>query len=277
MTLIVSLRIPDGIVIAGDSLSTMMGALQVVGEAHVKCPNCGHEHDTDRIPLTNIPFPTTTYSFAQKIFPFCNDFGVGVFGSSNIGGKTVFFIIRELEQQLEENGDLPTTITEASRKIGERLQKLFEDNIPNIDELQDDFTIGGVQVVGYDNNDENGDKIPKTIEVLIGKHVNYSEHIGIDCNCSGQDRVVKAIWALYEENPGDKAEYQVFSLEDAIHYVEFLIGTTSQFQQFSRTIPQVGGDIDIALITPFDGFCWIKQKELGKTVGGRYEQNKKKI
>ena len=78
----------------------MMGAIQIVGETNVTCPNCGHEHTTGPIQLSNIPFPSTTYSFAQKIFPFGCDFGVGVFGSSNIGGKTVSFIIRELQQKI---------------------------------------------------------------------------------------------------------------------------------------------------------------------------------
>ena len=40
MSLIVSLRIPDGIVIAGDSMSTMRSQIGVGGTAEIQCPNC---------------------------------------------------------------------------------------------------------------------------------------------------------------------------------------------------------------------------------------------
>jgi len=44
MTLIVSLMIPDGIVIAGDSLSTMVGQGELQGKVEVTCPECNHKH-----------------------------------------------------------------------------------------------------------------------------------------------------------------------------------------------------------------------------------------
>ena len=38
------------------------------------------------------------------------------------------------------------------------------------------------------------------------------------------------------------------------------IVTQNQF----NPIPNVGGDIDIAFVTPFDGFRWIRQKTISK-------------
>ena len=56
---------------------------------------------------------------------------------------------------------------------------------------------------------------------------------------------------------------KMFSLQDAIDFAEFLIRTTIDCQRFSVMIPNVGGDIDIALVTPFNGFQWIRQKQIG--------------
>jgi len=83
------------------------------------------------------------------------------------------------------------------------------------------------------------------------------------CTISGQPVVTQAIWSLYKD-PMQTPTFEVFSLQDAIAYAEFLINTTAIHQQFSNTMPNVGGEIDIALVTPFDDFKWIRQKELSK-------------
>ncbi|MDE0085132.1 MAG: hypothetical protein OXU23_05435, partial [Candidatus Poribacteria bacterium] len=68
MTLIVSLRIPDGIVIAGDSLSTLMGQGQFETTIGVTCPACNHQHEIQpKFPI--FPVPGATFSYAQKVFP----------------------------------------------------------------------------------------------------------------------------------------------------------------------------------------------------------------
>lgn len=265
MTLIISLRIPDGIVIAGDSLSTMMAEIHVMGEVDVICPNCGHQHKVGPTPINNFQFPSTTFSYAQKIFPFMGRFGIGIFGLSQYAGKTAFFIVRELEQEIRENGSTIKNVSEAANTIGTRLHELLKQTIPSIDDASDDWKIGGVQVVGYDDN------TAKTIEVSLGKQISQIVSESHGCTYSGQGDVVRAIWDISKKNPGSQTDFGIFSLQDAMHYAEFLIGTTASFQQFSRTIPQVGGEIDIALVTPFTGFRWIKQKELGKIIGDDYE------
>jgi hypothetical protein len=51
------------------------------------------------------------------------------------------------------------------------------------------------------------------------------------------------------------------SEQAAINFVEFLIDTMIKAQQFSGSIPTVGGDIHIAIITKADGFAWISKEE----------------
>jgi len=262
MTLIVSLRTVDGIVIAGDSLSTMMAQVQFKAIVDIKCPECGHEHRIDPI-ATGGQIPSSTFSFAQKVFPFMKNFGVGSHGLGQIAGKSTYFAVRELEDKLEAEDWKASGVTKAANEIGQHVFNLAKQSIPDLDKLPDKKVFVGFQVVGYDGPDA------KTIRIGIGKEVYSSTIADRGCSVDGETRVVTAIWNLYKTNREDQAEYKLFSLQDAIDYAKFLITTTAAYQRFSRTLPKVGGEIDIGLVTPLDGFIWIQQKPLGKLIGGQ--------
>ena len=67
MTLIVSMRIPDGIVIAGDSLSTITAQSRIVNIQDIKCPDCGKKHKVKH--TTNmVPTTISNMSYAEKVF-----------------------------------------------------------------------------------------------------------------------------------------------------------------------------------------------------------------
>ena len=269
MTLIVSLRIPDGIVIAGDSLATAVNQNQLEASFDVNCPACGHNHEVQtQSPMHQLP--STTFSYAQKVFPFCGNFGVGVFGPSLIGDKSVYLATRLIEKKIT---DLDTKgVTEIANNIGSEIHAILAQemasNNSNIDDLPDDQNILGFHVVGYD------DTKPKTVEVFIGKSLIVKVNEGLGCTYSGSGEIAQAIWQLYKNNPGSEAAIPLFSMQDAINYAEFLIGATSAHQQFSATMPNVGGHIDVALINPLDGFEWIHRKSFGrlsKIFGGELE------
>lgn len=65
-----------------------------------------------------------------------------------------------------------------------------------------------------------------------------------------------------------KIEFHLMPLQDAIELAKLLIETTSAIQKFSdgtfggRVIHGVGGAVDVAVITPFEGFHWIAKKKL---------------
>ena len=59
------------------------------------------------------------------------------------------------------------------------------------------------------------------------------------------------------------------SLQDAVDFSTLMIQTTSAMQRFSDginsdpgDIPGVGGPIDVAVLTPDQGFVWVKRKLL---------------
>ncbi len=265
MTLIVSLRIPDGIVIAGDSLSTVSRTGQLDVKIDTVCPNCKQKHNIQhKLPIPNVPI--TTFSYAQKVFPFYDKFGVGTFGAGLLANQSVYFATRLMEQKFKNKNTEFEGVTEVAEQIGNEihilLKKQLEIEKKTLDNLKPDQTVLGLQVVGFDGTE------PKTVEVSVGRAVKVLPQVGLGFTASGSNEIVITISKLYK-NKSQMPPYPLFSLQDAIDYAEFLISTTIAHQRFSQMPSKVGGDIDIALVTPFDGFRWIRQKKLGKILEGR--------
>lgn len=265
MSLIISLRIPDGVVIAGDSLSTMRRQVPISQDLEFECPNCG-EVNTGSIDI-GMNVPTSTFSYAQKVFPFMGKFGVGTYGAGQLSGKTMYYAVRELEQELENDEDTPMdTVTDVADTIGERVHELVQDEVGDLEQIPEDGLAVGFLVTGYDQDEG------KTIQVNVGREIHIQTYSEPGCTWGGDGHVVQAVWSLFEEEDGQQPAFHLFSLQDAIDYAEFLISTTANHQQFSSKMASVGGAIDVALVTPFDGFQWIQQKDLSQTLEGqRYE------
>lgn len=258
MSLIVSLIIPDGIVIAGDSLSTNMASVTIEGKANVQCPKCNHEHTVGPLPIGGINVPSSTFPYAQKVFPFLENYGIGVYGVSLFNGKTVGILLKQYEKTLTEP---PRTVEKLADGIGKFFQSKVKE-LPDYGSSNESASAIGFHIVGYNDID------PQMITLQIGKKIRTKIYAESGCSRGGQSDFVDAIWKLYKENTSYQAPYPSFSLQDAIDYADFLITSTSQFQRFANQIPGVGGDVDIGLVTPFQGFRWIRQKELGRILTG---------
>ena len=102
MTLIVSVISADGIVIAGDSLSSLNRQINMNQSSKVKCPQCQSEHTIQANFQGNMV--QATYSHTEKVFSFFQKFGIGVFGAGLIGGHSVNFLIRSFEHFLKKEG-----------------------------------------------------------------------------------------------------------------------------------------------------------------------------
>ena len=266
MTLIVSVRTPDGVVIASDSLLRLIGQGSLEAPVDATRPEDNHKQKIQQPSV--LPVPQKTFSYAQKIFPFCGKFGIGLFSGGGVGlleNKSIYSTIRLFEQRLEETS--PIGVTDIAKKIGNEIHGLlkeqFKQENTSVDTIPKDQAVLGFQVIGYDDTD------PKTVEIFLGKTVHCQIRHEFGSTISGSQEVVQAIWGLYKTQPESQPLYPLFSLQDAIDYAKFLIRTTIDHQRFSQTMPSVGGDIDIALVTLFDGFQWIRQKPLGKVLEGK--------
>ena len=253
MTLVVSLRVPDGVILAADSLQTSQVNVNIV----VTDPQTKRQ-----IPAPPLLMPTSTSSYAQKLFSFKEKFGVAIFGTAVINNRTIYNHIKKLESTITDK-------IESVSKAGEILMEYFDKQldeqlkIQNVkrENLNDNQMILGLQVVGFENNE---DVFGHTMEVLIKKKSEKKIIDGIGCTVSGDSEVVRKLWEISQQNPSRQTNYASFSLKDAVDYVEFLINTTAYFQRFANMIPTVGGAVDIALVTNYSDFKWIKYKDLTK-------------
>ena len=268
MTLIVSVISADGIVIAGDSLASLLGQVNVSQSNDITCPKCNHQHVVQANFRGNVR--QSTYAHTEKVFPFLNKYGIGVFGAGLIGNFSVNFLIRSFEDYVKPRiakGSLYINgVSDLARELGVNqhslLVKEIERQEQSLYEFPENHLLVGVQVVGYEL------KQPKIIEVLLGKEVKMNVFEGIACYASGNTKIVEMIREHYKKEIGTEPLYQIFSLQEAIDYAEFLIRTTIDYQRFSPDIPNVGGSIDIALVTPYDDFRWIRQKPLAQLIRG---------
>lgn len=258
MTLVVSLRVPDGVVLAADSLQTTQGTIVPgIKDFAVKHPSTQEEIKLGDLNLPPITIPTSTSSYAQKLFPFKNKFGVASFGSAIINNRTIYNHIKNLESS---SPDIDS-VSKAAELIKDYFDKQLKEEVANNSEsIPEDAFVVGFQLVGYESKD---DISGRTIEVTIGGKSNTKNIDGIGCTVSGDTLVVRKMWEL-GQHEGTQTNYGAFSLKDAVDYCEFLINTTSTYQRFANMIPTVGGEVDIALITNYSNFTWIKYKELTK-------------
>ena len=266
MTLVVSLRVPDGVVLAADSLQTTQAAIfPGLKDIKIACPKCKEQITLKEIHMPPIQVPMSTSSFAQKLFPFKNNFGVACFGSGIVNSRTIYYHIKILEKSL--SNEAIDSVSGAAGKIMDYFDAELKEDLTkrNLDiaNAPEEFYPFGFQVVGYETDkDISG----KTIEVLIGKKSKKKEIDQIGCSVSGDRQIVTKLWELHEDDPRLATNYGSFSLQDAIDYAEFLIKTTATQQRFSNMIPTVGGEVDIALITTHSGFKWIQFKNLTKVL-----------
>lgn len=242
--------------------------------AHLTCPHCNEPWELHGIRIPPAPFTRSTASYAQKLFPVLGKFGIGIFGTPVIGTKTVFNHIKGLERTLrrEENEHgipLSQRLEEISvswmaTRVFDFLRERFEEAYPDTAKIPEDQIVG-MQIVGFDAVDA---PMGKSYIATLGVAPNLKCEEQLDTpTYSGDPRVVDGllqVLAHFDMLPTPAA----FSLQDAVDYAEFLITTTALAQRFAPMIPTVGGEVDVALITSYAGFQWIKAKQLTRQLEG---------
>jgi hypothetical protein len=262
MTLNVSLRVPDGIVIASDSLSTLNQPITQKVNVQAKCDQCGNLLEIKDVPAPAVSVPASTWPYTQKVFPFMGRFGLAIFGSNFVNNRSMYSHISDLTSKLgaEQNIDFTLDI------VTDRISEYFVDQLKkeaiktgfNVDLQPDNWWPFGFHLAGF-TIDANNEPSAQSRTINIGKNAKVDRHEGIGCSWTGDGTVVNKIW-----KDSVPPSFNFFSLQDAIDYAKFLIRTTADYQRFSGSLPNVGGEIDIALVTARRGFQWISQKPLYK-------------
>ena len=262
MTLNVSLLVPDGIVMACDSLATVSQALkQQKMNVTAKCGKCGDQFEIKDVEVPTMSVPSSTWAYSQKLFPVGKRVGLATYGAGFVNGRSIYNHVVELGPKLAGDGGSAQDFDEVSKAIADYFHQQLHAEMKNFgqnpDLFPDTWFHFGFQVVGFAKG-QNGDWTAQRRHIKIGKKAESEELNGVGCYVSGDTSVVTLLWSAQ----GAVANYGAFSLQDAIDYAKFLIRTTADYQRFSGNMPTVGGEIDIALVTNHRGFQWIAQKEL---------------
>jgi len=267
MTIAISLKVNDGIVLAADSATTIYNA-QIGGVVNI-------------------------YNSADKIFNIYKGLPIGAitWGSGSIGQSSISTLAKDFRELITNSKDWK--INKSNYTIGEVAKKfkkfIYERHyIPTFKNINEKPFLG-FMIVGYSSNNQFAEEW----EIKIKDNCNgpnlirKAEDIGMTWN--GEPEAITRLYFGYSrflfnilkecgiEEP--KIEEIIIKcrkrltiptvsapmpIQDAIDLANFLVETTINFSKFSPGAPTVGGPIEIAAITKHEGFKWIKRKHYYK-------------
>ncbi|MFX4086175.1 hypothetical protein ACKU27_13845 [Sphingobium yanoikuyae] len=268
MTICVAVKVHDCLVLAADSATSLVGA-----------------DAENRSAIINV------YAHGNKVFNLVKGLPIAAMtcGMGNIGRSSISSLAKEIRRQLsqplQDGGIDPDKYT--MEEIANRAKKiLFDDNYARLEEIPAgehslEFIIGGygancddaeVWKVVIANGDcagpfqqmEGADSFvlwsgqPEALNRLI---LGYSHGV-IDALIEGglePDRVA-GVEALIREKTGTSLVSPPMPTGDAIALADFLVDVTKRYVHFLDGADTVGGDTDIATVTRYEGFKWIKRK-----------------
>lgn len=262
MTIAISIKVNDGLVLATDSAATIFA------------PN-----------INNNPSGViNVYQNAEKLFNLCKGKPVGAitWGSGSIGQTSISTLIKDYRNSIKDSVEL--------------------DNIENIANNLCDYIFNGLYVkvyekwpqkpnigfivAGYSKGAEFAEEWK--FEIINGtlirpENIRKKEEVGMMWNgepeaisrlCLGfspsfervlnelklSDELIARILTKARDSLTIPFVIAPMPIKDAIDLAEYLVNTTINYSKFSPGAPTVGGPVDIAAITKHEGFKWIKRK-----------------
>jgi len=266
MTIAISLKVNDGVVLAADSAATIFtnpGNNQPVGVINV-------------------------YQSAEKVFNLCKGKPLGsiTWGSGSIGQASISTLMKDFRK--EKQAILSKEDFRVEEISIELAKFVYEDNYnpaykswpkksrPRIGFMvsgysgEDSFAeewkfdisngelFGPNKIRGKEQSGVTWNGEPEALHRLILGRSNHLVSVLQDC---GVDEIlIKEILDKAQEKLTVPFVIAPMPIKDAIDLAEFFVQTTIDFSKFSPGAPTVGGPIDIAAITKHEGFKWISRK-----------------
>lgn len=272
MTIAISMKVNDGIVLAADSASTMI-SIGEDGNANV----------------------VNVYDNANKIFNLRRGLSIGAitWGIGSIGPPSISTLAKDFRKEITD-GKLEIvkedyTINEVAESFKEFMFTKYEEafkNIPNNE--KPDL---GFMIVGYSANQPlaeeyiiniskgicNGPNLVRgqdltgvawngVIDPIHRLYKGYSPILRDVLMEAGIDvETVNRVIGLCDKKLQVQMVTPAMPIQDAINLAIFLAETTSKFSKFAPGANTVGGPIEVATITKYEGFKWIKRKHYFET------------
>jgi len=231
MSLVVTVYVPSGIVMAADSrMSVLRSQDREEGEGKTRLQQ--------QLVLSDNAFKVVEL---RKI-----GVGISLYDAGIINNEPVDSHVHRFEEEVLTADD---DVLTAADKFVEH----FKTGFPNVGI--------GFHISGYRHEDRAS--IPY---VLVGhttrepepKRVNAVEdgRVQYGITRAGETQIANRLI-----DPKQLPLFNAMPVQDAVDYAVHLIRTTIDTMRFEPQFPSVGGPIDIAVVTP-DGFRWVQRKEL---------------
>lgn len=238
MSLIVSLYVPEGLVVAGDSRLTLSWTNKTQNGEHLHSISASDSN--------------------SKVFTINNKFGIATFGAADINGIPIAGFINQFREELVNDR---TTIDEIPQLLLDYFGERFN------------YPATHFHVLGYLM--ENGISVPHVYIVNIAakqiQRVNKMPH-GIihGAGWGGETEVLTRLLNAVKvyngqdwiEMPNTPVPWNFMTLQDAVDFALYAIRTTIETIRFQQKEKTVGGPIDILVIRPGQAPKWIQRKEI---------------
>ena len=268
MTIAVSVKVNDGVVLASDSASSLI---------HTDEQNLN-------ISVMNI------YEHADKVFNLYKGLPIGAvsWGAGGIGRESISTLAKDFRKLLKEGGNYQIkknnyTIKEIADKFKIFFMDKFETAYKDID-LKNAPGVGFI-IAGYSTGeylpeeyimeitkDGKGPDLirpkdqggaawfgqPEAIFRMVKGYSSLFPDMLIKMGVSEND--IKTIIDESSKNIEAPLIHDAMPIQDAIDLAKFLVELTISFVRFNPGAQTVGGAIDIAAITKHEGFKWINRK-----------------
>jgi hypothetical protein len=264
VTIALSVKVNDGLVLASDSAVTI-----------------GAAANTQNV-----------YNHADKVFNLVKGLPVGavVFGSGNIGAASLTTIIKDLRRGLmgEDPARADLRVDRATydlQSIAQTAKVFFEAERDRVGIPQGPTFRFGVMVGGYSAEVKGSELWSFSVDAGEGSGPVLSA--GVDKSQLDYGGQIEAIGRLTGQDPGLQAALAslgvpdeiaskvaadlhrklavslvqpAMPIQDAVDLADYLVQTSIGYSRFNVGWPSVGGPVEIATITRHEGFKWIKRK-----------------
>lgn len=253
MTIVASVKVRDGLILATDSMTQISGGAPGQPAAVLK-----------------------SYENARKLFQV-GDLPIGVmtFGLGNIGQRSIEGLMLEFS----------STVVGQRKKVETVSQALFDFIKGKYEEqgyVNDDSPALGFYVAGYSPNSHFPDEREFQLPRDVGP-VQVRDEQDFGANWRGIDFPLTRLWKGFAikiparlaekgwnqqeigELIGDletPALYDGMPVQDAVNFAVYILRVTIGYTEFSVGPSPCGGPIQVATVLPDKGFKWIEKPDL---------------
>jgi hypothetical protein len=267
LTIALSIKISDGIVLAADSAGTSTST---------------HTNGTSIVRV---------YNNANKVLNLHKEIPVGIitWGNGSIGRETIATIVKDFRKQITDGQNKIHPSNYKIEDIAHQFYTFIHDKYCNeYGSLPpDQLPYTGFTIAGYSSSENHPEEwsitlasVTPTPPTLQSKpedsgRINWAgKPEAISRLVNGVTMNLKNILLVegYSDTEADKIAYTVsrnasapiindaMPIKDAIDIAEFLIDVTAKFGKYTLGDQSVGGPIEIAAITKHEGFKWVNRK-----------------